>query len=250
VHVGLPTRHLTCIVTVDTPVQVSDTPAASRPPRPFDALVGGLHSAPAFIHHDGVQHGVQLEVTPLGARALFGVPPSALAERVVALDDVLGRRGDELVDRLRAAPTWPGRFAALDAVLTGVLRGHERPGTCLSRAWARLVDTGGTVQVGALADELGWSRRHLSERFRREFGLTPKTAARVIRFERARLLVTRHDRPTLGQVAAACGYADQAHMVRDWHDFAGASPTGWMAAEALPLLQDADAVPAASCDHD
>ncbi|MGH2789344.1 MAG: helix-turn-helix domain-containing protein, partial [Actinomycetota bacterium] len=101
----------------------------------------------------------------------------------------------------------------------------------------RLLDTGGAVSVQELARETGWSRRHLSERFRSEVGLSPKLAARIVRFDRARLLLERSTRPALSEVAVLCGFFDQAHLTRDFNDFAGCSPTVWMA-EEIPSVQD------------
>jgi transcriptional regulator GlxA family with amidase domain len=64
------------------------------------------------------------------------------------------------------------------------------------------------VRAG-LADEVGWSRRHLSQRFSDEFGIGPMQAARLLRFGRARKLVVAGSR-SLAEVAIDCGYADQA----------------------------------------
>ena len=68
-------------------------------------------------------------------------------------------------------------------------------------------------------------------------GLPPKVLARVLRFERARRLLQRPDRPALADVAAVCGFYDQAHLNRDWRELAGCSPTTWLA-EELPSVQD------------
>ena len=64
-----------------------------------------------------------------------------------------------------------------------------------------------------------------------------------LRFERSKHLFTRPDHPTLATIAAECGYADQAHMARDWRELAGCSPTEWLATEVLPFLQDAADAP-------
>ena len=127
-----------------------------------------------------------LDVTALGARALFRMPASALAWAVVEPADVLGSAGAELVERLNLAAGWAERFAVIDEVLLRVLaepaagdgRGAAGPGTGSGHPRAR-------VSVAEVADEVGWSRRHLSEQFRAEFGLTPKVTARIMRFERA-----------------------------------------------------------------
>jgi len=89
-HVGLPSRSLTVVISLSDPLVVSG-PGESAPAT-LGSLVAGLHDRPALIHHDGNQHGIQLALTPRGARALFGVPPRELACRVVDLEDLLARR--------------------------------------------------------------------------------------------------------------------------------------------------------------
>ena len=92
--------------------------------------------------------------------------------------------------------------------------------------------------MAALAGEVGWSRRHLTERFSAEYGVGPKAMARVLRFERARWMLVQPDRPSLATVAATCGYADQAHMTRDWRALAEATPGAWLRDEELPFVVD------------
>jgi AraC-like DNA-binding protein len=104
-------------------------------------------------------------------------------------------------------------------------------------AWRLLVETGGAIPVSGLADELGWSRRHLTEQFRRAYGIGPKELARILRFERAQRHLRSDRRPTLAVVAAECGYADQSHLNRDWQQFTGVSPSRWIT-EELPFVQD------------
>ena len=114
-----------------------------------------------------------------------------------------------------------------------------RPET--TEAWRRLESMAGRVEIGELATDVGWSRRHLTARFTDEFGVGPKQLARVLRFERSLGLLRRPQRPTLATIAAECGYADQAHMARDWRQLAGSSPSQWLATEQLPFVQDAEA---------
>lgn len=241
VHAGLPSRHLTLIVSLGDPIDVGlmHGPAASR--ERFAALIGGLHTAPAAVHHDGNQYGVQLAVTPLGARALLGMPSAEIATLTLPLDAMLGPLATELVERLRAASVWSWRFAILDRVLSQALTELDHPPPEVTFAWEQLTRSGGMIKVGRLATEVGWSRRHMSERFRREFGLPPKTVARVIRFERARRMLSHAGRPQFGVVSAAAGYADQAHMNRDWRELAGASPGAWLEAERFPFFEDGGA---------
>lgn len=236
-HRGLPSRHLTFIISLHDPVDISRMPDDVQPPGCFQAFVGGLHAAPALIRQDGLQHGISLELTPLGARALLGFPAGELAHTVVDLDAVFGSRSKGFVDRLVTVSGWRERFAVLDEFLVACLKERASPPPEVAHAWQLLVSAAGAVEVAALADDVGYSRRHLGELFRRELGLAPKVASRVLRFEHSRWLIERGEQRTLADVAAAAGYYDQAHMTREWVEFAGCPPSTWIA-EELPSVQD------------
>ncbi|MGX6601101.1 helix-turn-helix domain-containing protein [Micromonosporaceae bacterium Da 78-11] len=228
-HLGLPSPFLTLIFTIDEPLVVAAHPDPRQPAGRYDALIGGLHLTPATIVHDGWQSGVQVAVDPLGCRALFGRPAAELAGLDVDASAVLGASAvDETRDRLRAAPDWSSRFAVVDAVLVRQLaRGIRAVAPEVTYAYRRLI--GGGVAIRAVADEVGWSGRHLTDRFRAEVGLRPKEAARVARFDRAR----RALRPTarMADIAAGHGFADQSHLVREFQAFAGCAPSRWLADE-------------------
>ena len=228
-HLGLPSPWLTLIFTLDEPMHVARHPDPHQAPGLYRALVGGLHTTPAVIAHDGTQSGIQLQVSPLGARALLGLPAGELTGLDLHAADLLGRLSADLPEQLHAAGSWDARFRLLDDRL-GRLMDTDRPlpAAEVRRAWRVLCGSGGTARIADVAREVGWSERHLAARFRTEIGLAPKAAARVIRFDRA-----RHMLPRLpgAAVAATCGYADQAHLVRDFVAFTGLAPTGWLAAE-------------------
>ncbi|MET2714988.1 helix-turn-helix domain-containing protein [Streptomyces harbinensis] len=241
VHCGPPGRALTAVISLSEPLEVAAGVDDGSPVTRFGSVAGGLMARSVAIHHDGRQQGVRIALTPLGARAVYGMPSAELAHRLVPLDALLGALAAELVDRLRSATTWAARFAALDALLLrAVQRGRGAHGDRVrgvrpevAEAWRRLVAARGRLQVGAVAAELGWSRRYLAERFRGEVGLSPKTFARVLRFEHAHALATAQDPPPWADVATVAGYADQAHLVRDWREFTGRSPTAWRDGEVL-----------------
>jgi AraC-like DNA-binding protein len=236
VHCGPPSRALTAVISLSDPIEVAAGVDDGSPVTRFSSVAGGLMCRSVAIHHDGRQQGVQVSLTPLGARAVYGMPAAVLAHRLVPLDELLGALGVELVDRLRAATTWSARFTALDELLlraVGRGAGGDPVRPEVAEAWRRLVAARGCVQVGAVAEELGWSRRHLTERFRGELGLSPKTLARVLRFEHAHELATAQHPPPWADVATISGYADQAHLVRDWREFTGRSPTAWRRSEVL-----------------
>jgi AraC-like DNA-binding protein len=191
--------------------------------RRYTSFAAGLHDAPAHTAHDGVGHGIQAYLTPLGARRLFGMPMGELTNQVVELEDLLERDAGELAERLATAPDWGRRIDLFErAIAARVLRvAPVAPG--LEWAWQRLLETDGAAPIGALAGELGWSRRHLAARVRAELGKAPKALARILRFERAVERLRAGD--DLAALALDCGYYDQAHFNRDFRAFAGTTPT-------------------------
>jgi AraC-like DNA-binding protein len=230
IHRGLPGTALTLVLPVGEPLTVG---WAGEPRSVTTAWssVSGLHDVPAEIHHSGVQRGVQLGLTVLGARALLGLPAAELSGELLTLGDVVPHLRD-LAEQLQATP-WPRARTVVEGVLTTAVARHGEPRLRaeLGRALAGL--TRGE-RVERVAAEVGFSRRRLHEVVTAECGLTPKTYQRVARFERARGLLGR--RP-LAEVSVRCGYADQAHLTREWVSLAGCTPTTWLR-EEFPFVQD------------
>ena len=193
------------------------------------SFVGGLYDGPVDVEHDGEARAVQVDLTPLGARALLGVPLSELTRRVVDLGDLLGPDAERLAERLHELGDGEARFALLDRLLLERIGDAPPPRPDVAFAWRRLAQTGGRLQVSDLARELGCSRRHLSGRFAEEVGLPPKAYARVLRFRTAADTLLRGGEERLAEVAAACGYADQSHLNREFRALAGATPTELLA---------------------
>ncbi|MET9272709.1 helix-turn-helix domain-containing protein [Kribbella sp. NPDC003557] len=241
-HRGLPSRYLTVIVTLDEPLGVA---RPGGPVAKYDALVGGLHSTAVHVGQTPSRAGVQLNLTPSAARVLLGLPPGELASGVLGLDEVLGRRARELTGQLRDAATWSARFGLVESWLLRQL-GERRAGAVrpeLGWAWRRLCESSGGLGVQELASEVGWSRRHLTERFRSEFGLPPKVASRVLRFELVTATLRRRPHTRLAELSATAGYADQAHLTREFRAIAGCSPRQWMTEELPALPTDFDRNP-------
>jgi AraC-like DNA-binding protein len=234
-HAGLPSRHAHIFISLDQPIEIVRMPRPSARAGAFASFVTGLQDAPALVRNASTLHHLHVLLTPFGVRALLGASPADLASCVFDLSDFWGRSAHGLIGRLRSANTWRNRFAILDEVFSRALRPFAAPSEILW-AWSRLGQARGSVSIQDLADDIGWSRRHFSERFRCEIGITPKTAARIFRFEHSCSLIKKN-RPSLAQVAFDCGYHDQAHMTREWNSLAGCTPKSWIAGQ-LPFVQD------------
>ena len=206
-------------------------------------LHGSFFAGPAdscaVVEHDGEMRGVEVNLTPLAARMLFREPMRELAGRTVAVEDLLGRDAVRLEERLLEAVSWSRRFAMVEAWLGERLLAADPPPPDVEWAWRRLTGERGRIRVSDVAAELGCSRKHLSARFREHVGLPPRTVVRLLRFGRAvELLSAPH--ATIAEVALACDYYDQAHLDRDFRDFASVTPTAYVAElrERVTSVQD------------
>jgi AraC-like DNA-binding protein len=196
-------------------------------PLSLGAFVVGPQARSSFTDIGGYQHGVQVELSDAGAVTLFG-NVSDLRDGTIPIDQALGGPGERLVDQLSDVPGWEARFALLDGFFAAFAARSVSPEV----SWLRrqLVATGGRAQVEPLMDETRRSRRLVTERFRRQFGVTPKTYARIVRFRRTLGMLDRVGRErTLADVATECGYYDQPHFNRDFTALAGCTPSAFMA---------------------
>ncbi|QIS15470.1 helix-turn-helix domain-containing protein [Nocardia arthritidis] len=238
-HRGLPSPHMTFIASIGPAIDVVAQTKPDQAPDDYRCVLGGLQASAATIAHTGHQEGVSISLTPLGCRTLFGLPASELWDTSMECSEVAGPVGMRLWEELQGTTSWAQRFAICDRVLTALADPDRTVTPELTWAWRSIVRTGGAATVTQLADEIGWSRQHLTRRFAAEFGLGPKLAARITRFDKARRMIQRvPPYVSIAEVAASCGYYDQAHLNRDFADLVGCSPTAWLAGE-IPSVQDA-----------
>lgn len=192
-------------------------------------FLAGLHDATVLTETVGGQSGLHVNLTPLGARRLLGLPMHELANRVVGVGEVFGPAGVRLVERLMNAPGWTERFDLVDAAIARRLAESEPlPGIAVA-GWRRLEASGGRIAIAGLAASLDCSRKHLGTIFREHLGLSPKILARVLRFHRAIGLYDQGLCHGWAEIAYECGYSDQSHFVNDFRRFAGVSPTAFLA---------------------
>lgn len=193
-----------------------------------DSFVAGLSDTYAIVEAAAAAYCLQVDFTPIGAYRFFGVPMHQFAAVTTELSDVLGAAADRLLERLYEAPGWPARFELLEDFIARRIESAREPSPGVVWAWRGLERSHGLSGIRVLAEELGWSRVHLARRFREQIGLPPKTLAQVLRFGRALELLPEAAHGSLADLALACGYADQAHMNRDFRRFAGWTPTEYL----------------------
>jgi AraC-like DNA-binding protein len=175
---------------------------------------------------------LQIRLEPALAAAVLGAS-TELTGGVVALEEIWGRDARRVEDRLRAVASWDERFAIAAEVIGRRLAARPSADPEVAYVWRRTLTSRGRVRVDGLADDVGWSRKRLWSRFRSQLGITPKRAARLIRFDHAaHLLAAGHAAAT---VAAESGYVDQSHLHREVSAFTGLTPTAVASAPWLAI---------------
>lgn len=191
----------------------------------FHSFFAGLHGGYVVTESNGAGGGIQVDFTPIGAYLFLGIPAHEIADRVVHLEDVLGPDGSRLTAQLEDTPDWATRFDIVEALVLRRLALAPQADESIAWAWSRIEKSQGLVSISKLSERLGWTPRRLIEGFRQEIGLPPKQMARIVRFSRAVNMLSPDEAPALAEIAATCGYYDQAHLSREFREFAGSTPT-------------------------
>lgn len=183
---------------------------------------------------------VVINLRPGGASALFGTPVDALCGQIVPLDTFWEAWAVQAVADLCPLPP-ASRLPLLERLLFRSLDGRI-PSPPARAATLLVLQRGGRIRVAGLAAEVGLSVSALERAFRAQVGLAPKPFARQVRFDRALRRVRALSDYDWADLALAAGYADQAHLVREFVEFAGMPPARF--ARTRPnadFLQDAPA---------
>lgn len=225
----VPGSLVTVILGLGPTIDVSEPANPERPPQRLGSFVAGLHDRPATTEYEGEQRGIEINLDPLAAYRILGMPMHELSGRTVDLTDVLARADRRLPNLLQDASSWEARFSLLDRFVAGRLEASRDPAPEVALALSRLRRSGGGAPIAALAAETGWSQRRLVRGFREQVGMHPKGFGRLLRFERVIRRLHAGDGTALGEIALDCGYYDQPHLNRDFRQFAGVSPTRYIA---------------------
>lgn len=236
-HRGLPSPWITFIVSVDGPVRVSGTVEDGDrfdPTRAtsYDVCIAGLHPVAARVEQPPTQSGVQVAVHPLAVQRVLGCRAAELYGPGDHGHEVLGRVATELHDRVSSHAEGDGRLDVVQEWFRSRIDGatHTSVRPELLGAWQLLQDREGRCRIEDLARHVALSSRQLRTLMVAELGLSPKQLARAFRFDGvvARLADGSHG---LAEIASSTGYADQAHLTREFRQMAGCSPTHWLAEE-------------------
>lgn len=211
------------VINFAAPWSIGFGPTLERPERAA-SFAAGLWSGPVHIGAAQATACLQIDLTPPGALRLLRRPLAELAGGLAPLD-ALDRDLARLTDRLANTPAAEGRLdIAQDWLIQRLADAQGDPR--LDAAFAALARGRGD-RVADVADHVNLCRQQLARRFTAAFGLPPRAVSRIGRFQRARRMAAAGRATGWADLAALAGYADQAHLSREFRELSGTSPGRW-----------------------
>jgi AraC-like DNA-binding protein len=220
----LPQPIVTVLIDLVPPIRRMVT----RPGAPVSSIkfpVSGPRDRPLVFEQSGRHTSVMIAVTPIGAHKLFDIPMRELTNTSIEFTDLLGTRGSLLIEQLAETTTWSDRVTILDKAVMDRLTAAQPATGLIDHAWKQLCRSAGTIPISQLAERLGVSVRYLEIQFGTQIGLTPKSSAKILRFQRALTVAALNPGSSWSTIAHMCGYGDQAHLTRDVKQLSGLTPT-------------------------
>lgn len=192
-----------------------------RQPRSF--VVGQLTRF-LLLQPQGRVEIMGVRFKPGGAYRFLPFPLESLTDNNIPTAEVWGREGAELEDAVLEVSSDPRRQQLVEEFLLRRLQ-RTAPRRRLEATIAEIMRSRGQTRVHKMAEQIGLSSRQLEREFRSGVGLSPKALARIVRFQNLLRLVGEGPLREWAYLAVEGGYADQPHMVREFREFAGQSPS-------------------------
>jgi AraC-like DNA-binding protein len=203
---------------VEIVLNLADPFADHRGLQPFD-LIAGQMTGPVTAVATGDVDLIGVRFWPGRAGAALRLPMWQLRDRLIAASSVM-RGSAHLVEALRELPRLQ-RIGHLSAALSQQFGSRSRSTSAVDHALALIDAQSGNIGIDAVARQVGVTRRHLERRFKDEVGLGMKQFARITRVHAAIRMVDDQPMRSGADIAARCGYSDQAHMIRECRTLAG-----------------------------
>lgn len=220
----LPNGAVELIFNLGSPHKVVDRDDFGRFTIYRESWIAGMQAEPLVIEALRESRLVGVRFRPGGATPFLGFPVSELTGRVIECGEIFGRELDETRERLLESATAAERVRAVVELLASRLADAPAGDPLVDHALAKVRRFAEPREIGGLSRDLGLSHKQVIARFRRAVGLPPKLLQRIYRFQAVIDAAKGRDRVSWADLAARCGYYDQAHLARDFRLLGGITP--------------------------
>lgn len=186
----------------------------------------GTMTRPLLLKGSRPHEFMGVRFRPGRAYAMLGIPAVELTDESVPLSDVWAEV-EAMLDAVVGASTSNDRIAAFARALELRLVDAARPAPEVDSAIRSIVKSGGSIDIATLGPAIGVTRQHLARSFARWVGVPPKTFARVVRLQRLLEALRSARDPHWSALATWAGYYDQSHLVAEFKELTGMTPSAW-----------------------
>jgi AraC-like DNA-binding protein len=173
---------------------------------------------------DGRGKALGVRFSPGGFRPFWDAPVSGLTDRTIPAAEVFGAAAAAAQESIMSAPDDAAMVAHAEAFLAAVLPDRDPVAESVAGIVARINADPALMRVDQLAAVTGLSVRRLQRLFAEYVGVAPKWVMRRARLHEAAQRADRGDSAVWAAVAAELGYADQAHLTREFTAMIGVPP--------------------------
>jgi len=190
---------------------------------PHRSFVVGSTMRSFIAWSSGWRHVIGVSLRPEGVQPVLGVPAAVIGESIALLHDIVGAESARIEERVIDGPA-DGALRRFAEVLLERRRRTADPDATTGRAVHLVHAARGRARIDAITAGLNVTPRKLERHFMAHVGMSPKTFSRLVRFDRAVRDLGRRGATPWSQFALAHGYADQAHFINEFREFAGVTP--------------------------
>ena len=196
-------------------------------------LFAGQLTRPLWLQPGARSIVIGVRFHPAAAHCFLGTPLDQVTDARIAIAALWPQEASRMLAEVDAAPGMPERIAAIERfverrIAASGVTGDELVGRCVA---AMMEPGAGAVAVDEIVSQSGIGRRQLERRFRKSVGISPGTLLDIVRFRRVFDAIEHDSARPWTDAAAAAGYFDQSHLVRDFRRFVGCTPTEFAAAQ-------------------
>jgi AraC-like DNA-binding protein len=193
-------------------------------------VLSGAHSTFTLLDTASTASALGVQFKPGGVAAFLPLPAGELRDEVVSLENVWGASALDLREQALEAETAEGRVRALERWLLARFAPSRVAHSAIAFALDAFRDASSRPMVSSVIEQIGMSQTRFIHLFRDAVGLTPKQFCRIQRFQQTLCALESGAPAPWGEVAAAHGYFDQAHLIHEFQAFSGLAPGAYLAA--------------------
>lgn len=187
------------------------------------ARIYGSVKRGTYIPFEKEQNYFGVRFFPGAAEKLLKCPLDMFTESYIDVDQILGK-SEELIDKLCFTDTFKNKVNLFESYYASN-REHNKISPLMNYVIKKINKTYGEVKVKALAEETGYSSRHINNQFKKHIGIAPKLYMRIVRFQRSFKLIRSHSNIDFAEIAEDVGYYDQAHFINEFKEFSLNTPS-------------------------